>query len=193
MGTAALRHIFASSMLLLPTLLLFVASAASFLLVYCVSFSLRQSATTEDSISNSFLQLQRSDNGSIISRRLRHYRMEDVVQCFDHLQNRRRRNKDLRPYHIAFIGESIPRFQFASFIESIPDYDHVITMEQNDGVLIKLPKHMDRNVSSQLLNLIVSFRWRPLIDDKFIESLRQWNTPPYSSTPDLIVMGSYSI
>jgi len=190
MGTAALRHIFASRMLLLPTLLLFVASAASFLLVYRVSFSLRQSATTEDSISNSFLQLQRGDNGSIISRRLRHYRMEDVVQCFDHLQNRRRRNNDRRPYHIAFIGESIPRFQFASFIESIPDYDHVITMEPNDGVLIKLPKHMDRNVSSQLLSLIVSFRWRPLIDDKFIESLRQWNMPPYSSTPDLIVMGS---
>lgn len=151
-----------------------------------------------------FLQQEQDNVGSIISNSIqwRHYTIKDIAQCFDQGLKRRRRRRghqddddqqqQQRPYHIAFIGESIPRFQYSSFIEVFPDYDRVIAVEPHDGV-IKMSKHTDRNETSRLLNVIVSFRWRPLIDDKFIATLRQWNTPPYSSTPDLIVMGTYTV
>ena len=71
----------------------------------------------------------------------------------------------------------------------IPDYDQIETVEPiSPGEPLK---HADRDVTSRLLNLVVSFKWRPRIDARnFIDTFRQWNTPPFLSTPHLIVMGS---
>ena len=49
--------------------------------------------------------------------------------------------------------------------------------------------HEDRNVTSQLLNLRISFHWRAAVDDELVKTFREWNTPPYDATPDYIVMG----
>ena len=45
------------------------------------------------------------------------------------------------------------------------------------------PIHEDVTVTSQLLRLMVSFRWRPLADDDFIDDISQWlQEPPRSAT-----------
>jgi hypothetical protein len=51
----------------------------------------------------------------------------------------------------------------------------------------------DRNVTSEALNLRLSFYWRPLANEDLIKTFREWNTPPYRSTPDYIVMGKYTM
>ena len=45
--------------------------------------------------------------------RLHHYGFDDVVRCADHLSNNRHQQTAV---HIAFIGESIIRNQFESFL-----------------------------------------------------------------------------
>ena len=69
----------------------------------------------------------------------------------------------------------------------IPDYD--LQMKRS-----AMPKGVyfyqeDRNVTSKALNLRLSFYWRPLANEELIATFREWNTPPYRSTPDYIVMG----
>jgi len=51
----------------------------------------------------------------------------------------------------------------------------------------------DRNVTSELLNLLMTFHWRKMVVDNFTDIFREWNTPPYSSTPNFIVMGIYNV
>ena len=69
----------------------------------------------------------------------------------------------------------------------IPDYD----MKGKNASTALLQYHWkgDRNVTSQLLNLNVAFYWRKLVKKRFIDKFREWNTPPYTSAPDFIVMG----
>lgn len=70
----------------------------------------------------------------------------------------------------------------------LPVYDRLIQMaEYNKSV--DNPLHVDVNVTSELVNLVVSFKWRPLINDKFIDTFRQWNTNNSIIRPNLIVMG----
>ena len=69
----------------------------------------------------------------------------------------------------------------------IPDYD--LKGKTNTTAFLQHHWWEDRNVTSQLLNLKVAFYWRRMVDDKFIDKFREWNTPPYSATPDFIVMG----
>ena len=45
------------------------------------------------------------------SQTLKRFQMQDVVHCFDSLVNNRN-----RPFHIAFIGDSLVRNQFTSFL-----------------------------------------------------------------------------
>jgi hypothetical protein len=46
--------------------------------------------------------------------RLHHYKYDDIVRCIDRLSYRRAQHRE--PVHIAFIGESIIRYQFMSFL-----------------------------------------------------------------------------
>ena len=46
--------------------------------------------------------------------RLHHYDQADVTSCIDEISYRRAKHKE--PVHIAFIGESIIRHQFMSFL-----------------------------------------------------------------------------
>ena len=49
--------------------------------------------------------------------------------------------------------------------------------------------HEDRDVTSEALNLKMSFYWRPLANEELIKTFSEWNTPPYHSTPDYIITG----
>ena len=73
-------------------------------------------------------------------------------------------------------------------VQLIPNYDQQVTKISTPTA--KFHFHEDRNVTSDELNLQVSFYWRPLVNDQLINTFRNWNTPPYSSTPDFILMGN---
>ena len=47
----------------------------------------------------------------------------------------------------------------------------------------------DRNITSELLNLRVSLFWRKMINQQMMDTFHNWNTPPYTSTPDFIILG----
>lgn len=60
--------------------------------------------------------------------------------------------------------------------------------------LIAFPQHLlreDKHITSQLLNLRLSLFWSKLIDEEMIKIFSFWNTPPYTSTSDSIVMVIY--
>ena len=63
----------------------------------------------------------------------------------------------------------------------IPDGDR----QMNPNVNLP-PIHVDVTVTSQMLRLIVTFRWRPLLDDNFIKDIYQWIQEPTmtSHNPD---------
>lgn len=67
----------------------------------------------------------------------------------------------------------------------IPDYD---IQKINADKRTELTTAM-QGYTSDLLNLRVAFYWRPLANDNLINTFRQWNTPPYITTPDYIIIG----
>ena len=79
----------------------------------------------------------------------------------------------------------------------IPDDDrHVYPRVDQDSLA---PIHQDVTVTSRLLNLIVSFRWRPLIDDHVTRDIAQWletasttlSLPDANYPPDFILISLY--
>lgn len=73
-------------------------------------------------------------------------------------------------------------------LQWIPDYD--LHMKRSSTPQHQFYWHEDRNVTSEALNLRLSFYWRSLVDQEMMKTFRKWNTPPYHSTPDYIVMGT---
>ena len=67
----------------------------------------------------------------------------------------------------------------------IPDYDR----RRNDELEEQL-FHNDANVTSLILGgLIISYRWRPLINDKLLSEFRDWVTKP-TTAPDFTLIGT---
>ncbi|XP_057380133.2 uncharacterized protein LOC130702482 [Daphnia carinata] len=120
---------------------------------------------------------------------LRKYATRDVIRCFDSLSVKRQR----QPMHIAFIGDSIIRQHFVSFLRLFPDYDSQITTQFNRFAYKNwsMQHHDDRNVTSQLLdNLRISFFWRNLINNELIADFKRWaSTDDDSQAPDHIFLG----
>ena len=56
---------------------------------------------------------------------------------------------------------------------------------------VRISFHADLNVTSELLNLRMSYYWRPLANEEMLNTFRNWNTPPYDSTPDFVLMGCW--
>ena len=82
-------------------------------------------------------------------------------------------------------------------MQLIPDDDrHIYPRVDRDSLA---PIHQDVTVTSQLLNLIVSFRWRPLIDANVSKDISQWlqaastNVLPPNANypPDFILISLY--
>ncbi|KAK4010374.1 hypothetical protein OUZ56_019520 [Daphnia magna] len=106
---------------------------------------------------------------------LRRYTVEHAVTCFDRLDSNRdkletnpvlNRRKQLR---FVFMGDSRIRQQFLNFIRLIPDYD-----KQSLPNPIPFHHHGDIEITSDILGVRVSFKWRPLINDNVTETIRQW-------------------
>ncbi|XP_057368637.1 uncharacterized protein LOC130689715 [Daphnia carinata] len=115
----------------------------------------------------------------------RESKMEDLVRCLDSRSVKRNR----LPIHIAFIGDSTVRQHFISFTQWLPDYDRTIV--RNSTKDAEFAFHEDRNLTSKLMdNLIVSFYWRPLIQEDLIADFKRWASSSKGiSVPDFILLG----
>ena len=69
----------------------------------------------------------------------------------------------------------------------IPDYDRVTQP-------VEIPKntitfhHGDVNVESKILRLKVLFKWQPLINETFMETIRQWVVGDQFGKPDFVIL-----
>ena len=53
--------------------------------------------------------------------------------------------------------------------------------------------HSDWNLSIPLLNdLLISFRWRPLINKEFVADLEHWAISKEGDIPDFLFLGIYN-
>ncbi|XP_045031739.1 uncharacterized protein LOC116928160 isoform X2 [Daphnia magna] len=131
---------------------------------------------------------------------LRQYTTEDTVSCLDRLSTiKNNPSADAKPrnkFHIAFAGDSRIRIQYLSFLKLIPDYDR-------DSKMDPTAKHKDADMVSPMFgDLLISFRWRPLIAGKVIDDLIRWidildkgikqrkNSSDYP--PDVLIIGMAS-
>ncbi|XP_046638266.1 N-acetylneuraminate 9-O-acetyltransferase-like isoform X3 [Daphnia pulicaria] len=124
-------------------------------------------------------------NRYIHNRNIQVYKKEDVVRCLDSLSMERNR----RPMHIAFVGDSTVRQHFLSFLRFIPDYDRKTASIST--TFAEYAFHEDMNVTSRLLdNLRVSFYWRNLIRSDLIADFRRWaSNDNGTQAPDFILLG----
>ncbi|KAI9562941.1 hypothetical protein GHT06_010397 [Daphnia sinensis] len=117
--------------------------------------------------------------------RLRQYVAGDAVTCFDGISSDRKRlpqKNMLAPsmlidnrheeLHFVFMGDSRIRQQFFNFIQLIPDYDKKSFPRRIPTFHPKI----DMEVTSNILGVRVSFKWRPLLNNNVTETIRHWAT-----------------
>ena len=63
------------------------------------------------------------------------------------------------------------------YLKVIPDFDR-----QKKPKFNYVEIHIDVTVISQMFRLIVSFRWRPLLDDNFVRDISQWIQEPSAAS-----------
>ena len=98
--------------------------------------------------------------------------VENFVQCVDDGIVPTRSGSRSIKHHFAFIGDSRMRQQFYSFIQTVvPDYDREWIRPEGDLDMILATCHCDLDVTSPLLGLRVSYRFRPLVDAALTDEL----------------------
>ncbi|XP_059351232.1 uncharacterized protein LOC130703062 isoform X1 [Daphnia carinata] len=133
--------------------------------------------------SSTFKPMKESFTGYTVLHKIRRYEMEDVVLCLDSLSMGKKHS-----IHIAFLGDSLIRNQFLSFTSLIPDYDRNLPFHLKE---YESHFHENRNMHSLLLNnLLVSFRWRALVNDELLTDFRMWNSSAVNDDgiPDFIFL-----
>ncbi|XP_057381559.1 N-acetylneuraminate 9-O-acetyltransferase-like [Daphnia carinata] len=81
------------------------------------------------------------------------------------------------------MGDSRVRQQFYNFVVLIPDYDQIRQPIQNSRSF-----HDEMEITSNILKLRLSFKWRPLIDDNVTDTVRRWASSDSSERPHLLFL-----
>ena len=111
----------------------------------------------------------------------------DVVKCLDeiprHVTDDALKLNRTKLYFL-FVGDSRTRSHFTSFIRSFPDYDFLWSEFHFTGAF-----HSDVDVDSEILNIRISFRWRPLLSEPVAQELGKlsFQTP----TPVFVLIGNF--
>ncbi|KAI9559361.1 hypothetical protein GHT06_016150 [Daphnia sinensis] len=133
--------------------------------------------------------------------RLVPYTTERIVSCFDSLHYAKwtagnvNQHSD-RSLYFLFMGDSRVRQQFYyNFVavskmklhfkklNLIPDYDHIRQPIQNSRSF-----HDEMDITSNILKLRLSFKWRPLLDDNVTDTIRRWATSDQMERPHLLFL-----
>ncbi|EFX71107.1 hypothetical protein DAPPUDRAFT_112081 [Daphnia pulex] len=91
------------------------------------------------------------------------YGKRDTAECLDAISGRTgdgNAASSRKFLHFVFLGDSRIRQHFYNFLKLIADYDLEFGMLLEDYRL-----HQNLNVTSQILNLCVSFYWEPLLEN----------------------------
>ena len=70
----------------------------------------------------------------------------------------------------------------------LPVYDLEWSTPDGNLEILMTSCHCDMSVKSQILNLEILFKWRPILDESLIEELRHWPHP----IPLFILIGNHS-
>lgn len=70
-------------------------------------------------------------------------------------------------------------------IQLIPDYDQIRKPIQNSPSF-----HDEMEITSNILKLRLSYKWRPLIDDNVTETIRRWATFDPIERPHLLFLSN---
>ncbi|XP_046632225.1 N-acetylneuraminate 9-O-acetyltransferase-like [Daphnia pulicaria] len=105
----------------------------------------------------------------------------DILNQEQKPQIPRQNTKEL---HFVFMGDSRIRQQFFNFLRLIPDYD-----QKTQPDPMPFNNHEDMDLTSAILKLHVSFKWRPLINTNVTDTIRQWVESPPSQRPNWILLG----
>ncbi|XP_045028868.1 N-acetylneuraminate 9-O-acetyltransferase isoform X1 [Daphnia magna] len=117
--------------------------------------------------------------------RIQHYKAEQMVACLDALNDLTTKTQNGRgELHFAFIGDSRTRQQFFNFVRLIPQYD-----KKSSPSIVPDNYHNDVEVTSNLLNIRVSFKWRPLVSDDVTKELRWLVNSNKTDRPYVIFLG----
>lgn len=73
----------------------------------------------------------------------------------------------------------------------VPDYDRITKPTEIPKNVVSF-HHGDVEVLSRVMKLRVSYKWRPILNDTVIETLRYWSIQNESVPPDFIVLSNYS-
>ena len=139
--------------------------------------------------------------------RLRQFTARDVTSCIDDMHEK----SNLTWLHFSFIGDSRMRQQYLNMVkvvklqryfekinvEEVNFWDHCTNFFQlipnidittsgpdiNEDPLASI--HQDLTMTSHFLQLIISFRWRPLLDDFFVNEISEWLLNPTPLPPKL--------
>lgn len=82
-----------------------------------------------------------------------------------------------------FIGNSRIRQQFYNFVALIPDYDQIRKPIQNSPSF-----HDEMEITSNILKLRLSYKWRHLIDDSVTDTVHRWATSDPTERPHLLFL-----
>ena len=74
-------------------------------------------------------------------------------------------------------------------IQLIPDYDRKTQPAQI--IRMWIPFQGDVDVDSPVLNMRVSFKWRHIINDTVIETIRDWAFSNKNERPHLVFLSKY--
>ena len=72
-------------------------------------------------------------------------------------------------------------------MKALPEYDRIWNGEPNQRAY----SHYDMDVTSPLLNLRVSFRWRNVITPDLVQEIRNWTTLPSSNVSESELIPSF--
>lgn len=120
--------------------------------------------------------------------RLLRYTTDRIVSCFDSLHYAKRWAGNLSKrsnssLHFMFIGNSRIRQQFYNFVALIPDYDQIRKPIQNSPSF-----HDEMEITSNILKLRLSYKWRHLIDDSVTDTVHRWATSDPTERPHLLFL-----
>ncbi|XP_046452622.1 N-acetylneuraminate 9-O-acetyltransferase-like [Daphnia pulex] len=128
--------------------------------------------------------------------RLLKYTTGRAVKCIDALNEERINQENLvmennskifQKLHFVFVGDSRMRQQFYNFLKLIPDYDRKTQpiKTENNSMLFH---HHDIDVESKILRLLVSFKWRPIINETVMETIHEWEISEKTEKPHMIIL-----
>ncbi|KZS14819.1 Uncharacterized protein APZ42_020190 [Daphnia magna] len=125
--------------------------------------------------------------------RLLRYTTDRTVPCLDLIRYQKQLAGDLSnrnngSLHFLFMGDSRVRQQFYNFV-AVSSIKYFLNYDQIRKPIQNSPSfHDEMEITSNILKLRLSYKWRPLIDDNVTDTIRRWATFDPIERPHLLFL-----